>query len=89
MIKAIRDTEKALGDGEKKLTNEEEEIKRMVRRSIIAKVDIPMGAMITEDMLDFKRPGIGLEPKNIDKILGRKAKIRIRSDEPITFDKLS
>ncbi|MCZ2845475.1 MAG: N-acetylneuraminate synthase family protein, partial [Candidatus Bathyarchaeota archaeon] len=88
MVKAIKDVEKALGDGKKRPTNEEEEIKKVVRRSIIAKVDIPPGAIITEEMLDFKRPGTGIEPKHIDMILGRKAKTRIRSDEFITFDKL-
>ena len=88
MVDAIRDVEKALGDGVKRLTEEEERIKKVARRSIVAKVDIPKGKTITEDMLDLKRPGIGLEPRYLDKVVGMKAKKNIKADELVTFDKL-
>ena len=88
MVDAIRDVEKALGDGVKRLTEEEERIKKVVRRSIVAKVNIPKGKTITEDMLDLKRPGIGLEPRYLDKVVGMKAKKNIKADELVTFDKL-
>ena len=84
MVQAIRDVEKALGDGVKRPTKEEEEIKRAARRSIVAKVDIPKGTIIAEDMLDVKRPGTGIEPKYIDMIVGKKAKENIRKDELVT-----
>ena len=89
MIKAIRDVEMALGDGIKKPTKEEEEIKKVARRSIVAKVDIPEGAIITEDMLDVKRPGIGIEPKYKERIIGKRAKVNIEKDELITWNRLN
>jgi len=73
MVRAIRKVEMALGDGIKRPAKDEEEIKKLVRRSMIAKVDIPEGTIITEDMLDIKRPGTGIEPKYMDMIVGRKA----------------
>jgi N-acetylneuraminate synthase/N,N'-diacetyllegionaminate synthase len=85
MVKTIRDVEKALGDGIKKPTKEEEEIKKVARRSVVAKVDISEGAIITEDMLDVKRPGTGIEPKYIERIIGKRAKINIKKDELITW----
>ena len=85
MVMAIRDVEKALGTGIKRPTTEEEEIKKVVRRSIVAMVDISKGRTITEDMLDFKRPGTGIEPKYIDMIVGKKAKEDIRKDEIVTW----
>ena len=85
MVKTIRDVEKALGNGVKIPTKEEEEIKRIARRSIVAKVDIPKGTTITEDMMDAKRPGRGIEPKSIDMIVGEKAKEDIRKDEIVTW----
>jgi len=88
MIRAIRDVEKALGDEIKKLTREEERIKKVVRRSIVAKVNIPKGVVITEDMLDIKRPGTGIEPKYLNMVIGKKAKKDIKPDELITFEKL-
>ena len=78
MVKAIREVEKALGDGIKRPTKEEEEIKKVARRSIVAKVDISKGAIITEDMLDVKRPGTGIEPKYLKFIIGRKTKEDIK-----------
>jgi len=83
MIKGIRLIEKALGDGIKSPTTEEEEIKKVARRSIIARVDIPKGAIITKDMITFKRPGTGLLPKYYSEIIGKRSRRNIRVDELI------
>ena len=88
MVVAIRDVEKALGDGIKIPTKEEEEIKKVARRSVVAKVDIPEGAIITEDMLDVKRPGTGIAPKYFDLVVGRKAKENIKKDEIMMWGKM-
>jgi len=85
MVVAIRDVEKALGDGIKLPTKEEEEIKKVARRSVVAKVDIPKGTTIAKDMLNVKRPGIGIAPKYIDIIVGKKAEENIRKDEIVTW----
>ena len=86
MVKDIREVEKALGNGIKKPTKEEEKIKKVARRSIVAKVDISKGAIITEDMLDVKRPGTGIEPKYLKFIIGRKTKEDIKKDDVIRFE---
>ena len=88
MATAIRDVEKAIGDGIKKPTKEEEENKKVVRRSIMAKVDIPEGAVITEEMLVIKRPGTGIEPRHLDLVIGRRTKRNIKPGELITFAKV-
>jgi N-acetylneuraminate synthase/N,N'-diacetyllegionaminate synthase len=89
MIKAIRDVEKALGNGVKKLTKQEKEIRKNVRRSVVAKVKISKGTIISEEMLDIKRPGIGIEPKHLNKIIGKRAKKNMEPDELITFENLA
>lgn len=86
MVKAVRETENALGNGMKNITKNEEKIKKIVRRSIVASVDISKGAIITEEMLTTKRPGTGIEPKYIGKIVGRKAKRNIKEDCLISWD---
>jgi N,N'-diacetyllegionaminate synthase len=88
MVRAIREVEKALGDGVKKPTEDEKRIKKVVRRSIVAKVEIPKETVITEDMLDLKRPGTGIEPKHLNKVIGKIAKRDIKPGELITFEKL-
>jgi len=53
------------------------------RRSIVASVDIRQGELISEDMLDFKRPGTGLPPEAVKYVIGKKAKRDIAFDEII------
>jgi len=88
MIKTIRNVEKTLGNGIKKPTRSEEKIKKVARKSIVAKVDIPKGVKITKDMLDIKRPGTGIEPKYLKKIIGRITKKDIFKDEVIYWGKI-
>lgn len=89
MVEAIRETEKALGSNRKRPTKSEEKIKKVARKSIVAKVDISKSSKITEEMLIIKRPGIGIEPKYFNKILGKKAKKEIKQDEIIKFRDLA
>lgn len=88
MIKSIRDVEKALGSGIKKPTREEEENRKAGRRSIVARVAIPRGTVITEAMLDIKRPGTGIEPKYLDEVIGLKVKAHTKKDEVLTWEKI-
>jgi N-acetylneuraminate synthase/N,N'-diacetyllegionaminate synthase len=88
MIRRIRNIEIALGDGIKKPTPSEIEIAKIVRKSVVAEKFIPAGTEIKEDMLAIKRPGTGLPPKYLEKIIGKKAKRDIRRDEMISWDKI-
>jgi len=83
LVRAIRLIERALGDGVKRITPEEEELKKVIRRSIVAKEDISAGAIITRDMISFKRPGVGLSPKYYKHIIGKRARRSIKAGEMI------
>ena len=86
MVKAVRDVELAHGDGIKGPTEEEEAIKRVARRSIVAKCDMSAGKSITEDDLVIKRPGTGIEPRYFDSILQMRARVPIQKDQVIQWD---
>jgi len=86
LAEAVRDVEKAMGSGIKQPTLEEEKIKLIARKSIVAATEIPIGSTITRDMLDIKRPGTGIAPKNLMAIVGKKAKHGILKDSLITWD---
>jgi N-acetylneuraminate synthase len=85
MVRMIRDVDIILGNGIKKPTKSEEAIKKNVRKSIVAKTDILKGAVIKAEMLAIKRPGSGIEPKYLQKIIGRKAKKNIGANEMISW----
>ena len=88
MVIAIRKAEKALGVGIKKPTKSEEKIKGDARKSIVAMINIPKNTKITENMLIIKRPGIGIEPKYLNKIVGKRARRDIKKDTLINFKDL-
>ncbi len=89
MVKNVRDVESALGCGVKKGPLQVElENYRIARRSIHAKMDIPKGVKLTPDMLLVKRPGYGIKPNLIKKVIGRIAARNIKADEWITLGML-
>jgi N-acetylneuraminate synthase/N,N'-diacetyllegionaminate synthase len=85
MVKAIREVEQALGNGVKAPTKEEEKIKRIMRRRIVAQIAIKKGTVLNDAMLTTKRAGRGLEPKYLSQVRGRKAIKNIKQDEAISW----
>ena len=88
MVKEIRNIEKVLGSATKKPSKSEEKIKKVVRKSIIARTDILKNTKITKEMLIIKRPGTGILPKHLNKVVGRIVKKEIKQDELIQFKDL-
>ncbi|MBU7032869.1 MAG: N-acetylneuraminate synthase [Theionarchaea archaeon] len=86
MVNAIRQVENALGNGIKAITSEEEKIRAVVRKSVVAIRDIPEGVPITEQMLAIKRPGTGLPPRFFQKVIGKRATRPIKAEEVITWE---
>ena len=60
---------------------ESEQLARQnARRSLISRVEIKKGTMVRENMLTFKRPGTGIHPGDMEKLIGRRAKWDISED---------
>jgi len=83
LVKHIRNAEMVLGNSLKEPSEIEKKNAPGMRRSIVAKCDIPAGTKISENMLTFKRPFSGLSPLDLDKIIGQYAKVNIKSDTQI------
>lgn len=88
LIRSIRLVESAQGNGKKTPTDAEKKNLQNNRVSIISLKDIHKGERITEEMIDIRRPGMGLAPRYFFEILGKKAKIDIPKEQPMTFDML-
>ncbi len=86
MIRQIRDVEKILGSPEKKPTESEKILMENVRKSIVAGKNMRKGEIIEKKMLMIKRPGIGISPADIEKIIGKKTKRDISIDEILRWD---
>lgn len=83
MVQAIRNVEKAMGDGLKRAMPSEEKNKDIVRKSIVAKKNILEKEMFTEDNITTKRPGNGISPMKWNEILGKEAKTYFEKDDLI------
>lgn len=83
MVKAIRNVEVAMGNGQKIPTPSEEENKIIARKSIVAKCYIRKGETFTEQNITIKRPGNGISPMKWFEVLGKQAKRDFQEDELI------
>ncbi len=88
MVQSIRNIEAALGSGDKVMVESEKEIRDIARRSLAAAKDLKAGNVLTESMIEIKRPGIGISPVDLENAIGKRLKNDIREDEVITWDDL-
>ena len=88
MVQGIREVEASLGSSVKRITSVESEVYKVHRPSIISKVNIKKGEKIKRNMLDLKKPGTGINPLNLDFIVGRIAKVGIKKDRLIKKNQL-
>jgi sialic acid synthase SpsE len=86
MVRAIRDTEAALGTGVKRRARTEDDLYVTARRSLFAARPIEAGAMVRADDVAVLRPGTGLEVADLDKVIGRTARRHIDRHEPLSWD---
>lgn len=83
MVSDIRNIEKAIGDGKKKVSSSEKKNKIVVRKSIVAGRKIQKGEILTEENITVKRPGNGISPIYWNEVLGNKAVRDFEKDELI------
>lgn len=84
MIRNIRLIESARGMyGKPPIEQNLEYMKKFLRRSLFAKIDIPKNTTINKNMLIALRPGNGISPLEIDTLIGKKAKRNIRKGEQL------
>lgn len=85
MVSYIRNIEKSIGDGIKRVSLSEEINRNIVRKSIVAKCKIKKGDYFSKENLTTKRPGNGISPMEWEKILGTRAERDYKEDEQIVI----
>ena len=73
----------SLGSFEKESIKEEEISRTNARRSLYYNKNINKGSVLTKNDIIAKRPGIGIGPKELDSIIGKKLKKNAIEDELI------
>ncbi len=83
MVTAIRNIEKALGNGIKTPSKSEQKNIAIARKSIVASVEIKKGSTFTERNISVKRPGTGISAMKWYDVLGTIANKDYTTDELI------
>lgn len=85
MVTAVRQTERALGQAEYEV-GEEEAPSLAFRRSLFVVADVKAGEAFTKANVRSIRPAAGLHPRHLEEVLGRKAQTDIASGTPLTWE---
>ncbi|MCX5831431.1 MAG: N-acetylneuraminate synthase [Deltaproteobacteria bacterium] len=83
MVQAIRNIEKALGDGIKYPSPSEVKNKPIARKSLVATQPIKTGELFSADNNTAKRPGAGISPMRWNEVLGQVAQKDYEKDDLI------
>jgi len=85
MVKAVRKAEDMLGFVDYELSDKKKKSRHFSRSLFISK-DVSKGDIITEDNVKSVRPGIGLHPKHLENILGKKFTTDNEKGKPLSFN---
>ncbi len=85
-IANAREAEQALGAGGLGMSEIEREVRAVARKSVVANRVITAGTRIAADMLTLKRPGTGIPPGDMRRLIDRETAVDIPEDTILSWD---
>ena len=85
LIEGVREVEEGLGTTQRVFCDKEIGQRKVHRRSIVVKNRIEAGEELTIDNLIIKRPGIGIKPKHLDNLLGKRVREACDADSLLSW----
>ena len=85
LVRQIREVEVALGSAVKAPTASELPVRDLVRRSVTTLRSIAAGATVGKDDVTLMRPGTGIPPVDLEKVIGRKSARHLAAGETVTW----
>lgn len=86
MVRHVREMESALGNSTLELGGEISSQGRTFARSLFVVEEVSVGESLTMDNIRSIRPGHGLPPRELDRVLGRRARVSIPKGTPLSWD---
>lgn len=88
-VQVIRDVEIALGTTRRIMAPAELERRKLMRRSIHLLADLEPGHVLSADDFDYRRPGDGIPPTEVDALIGRTLATRKRTGDRLEWADLA
>lgn len=89
MIRDLKLTRIALGNGEKSVIEKEKEpIRKMGKMLVYAKA-LKQGSILEKSDFELKSPQEGLNPQQIDLLLGKKLATAVDKNQPVSLSHIS
>lgn len=85
-IYTIRDVETALGQNRRIMNNDERLKRNAYRRSAHLKKAVKIGDILTMDLIEFRRPGFGIQPNDFKNYIGKKVRRNLEFGEMLSLD---
>ena len=91
LVNGVRFIEKMMKHNVDKdsIADELKNMRQIFRKSIVYSTNIKKGTLIDKNNLSIKKPGTGVDPLNIGKVLGKKLKRNVKADELLSMDDLT
>jgi N-acetylneuraminate synthase/sialic acid synthase len=89
MVRDLKRVRVAMGDGVKRVYDSEVTPMVKMGKQLVAARDLPAGHAIRREDIAIKSPGGGLQPYEIDKVIGRTTRMPLKADDAITFETLN
>jgi len=88
MIRDLKRTREALGNGQKKRYASEDAPAMKMGKKLVAARDLPAGHVMTQHDVAIKSPGDGLPPYELDRVVGKVTRKPLKTDDNIAFEML-
>ena len=89
LVQGVAAANQALGSAVKQPAPCELPNQSLIRKSLVAIRDLPAGTRLARGMIEIKRPQGGIEPGELDRVIGRTLKHAVPEDMPITWSDLA
>ena len=89
MVDAIRHIELAKGDGKKEPTQGELSTREVARKSLVWSRKMSVGEVVKKEDLCCKRPGTGIQPQYMDKVIGCMVIKECDQDSLVNWDEVN
>lgn len=89
LVRNVREVEAALGVAEKRPQQCEEGALTWALKSLVVVRSLPAGAVLSADDLTAKRPGGGIAPQDIQRVIGKRLVRDVSPDKALSWDVLA